>query len=142
MTTRRQAREAAFQVLFAIEVGGAPAPRAITEYAETFGVKGFVPDPFFENLVRGVMDRRDAIDAILADASEHWRVDRMGLVDRNILRIGVYEIRFGADAPTRVAINEAVELAKRFGSEDSPAFVNGILDRVAQDRTDEPAEDA
>jgi N utilization substance protein B len=82
--------------------------------------------------VEGVCLHRDAIDERLADASENWRVERMSPVDRNILRIALYEMFHRDDIPPRVSINEAIELAKRFGTEDSRAFVNGVLDRLYQ----------
>lgn len=135
MTTRRQLREAALQVLFGIDLAGGDPSRAIEDYLDQFTVGGLGRDPFFEDIIRGVASRKDELDTIIADISEHWRVDRMSLVDRNIIRMGVYEIVFSREVPARVAINEAVELAKRFGTEESPAFVNGILDRVAQEKS-------
>jgi N utilization substance protein B len=72
------------------------------------------------------------IDALIGQAAEHWRIERMALVDRNILRLGVYEISHGRDIPYAVAINEAVDLGKRFGAGESGGFVNGILDRVSE----------
>jgi N utilization substance protein B len=78
-----------------------------------------------------VWGRIGEIDALIGEAAEHWRVERMTLVDRNILRLGAYELSPGSDIPVAVAINEAVELGKRFGSEESGAFVNGILDRIS-----------
>ena len=75
---------------------------------------------------------RDEIDALIGEAAEHWRVGRMTLVDRNILRLGAYELSLRSDIPFAVAINEAVELGKRFGAEESGAFINGILDRISE----------
>jgi len=77
-----------------------------------------------------VLARRDEIDAILADAMEGWKLGRLGTVERNILRLAVYEIRFDDEVPVRVAANEAVELAKKYGGDEAPAFVNGVLGRV------------
>ena len=84
---------------------------------------------YAEALVRGVLDKKDAIDRVIEISSDNWSVERMPLVDRNILRIAVYEMRY-SDVPFKVAIDEAVELAKRFGTDESGAFVNGILDRM------------
>jgi N utilization substance protein B len=86
---------------------------------------------YYAEAVRGVWDRIGEIDALIGEAAEHWRVGRMTLVDRNILRLGTYELSLGSDIPFAVAINEAVELGKRFGSEESGAFINGILDRIS-----------
>lgn len=86
---------------------------------------------YYAESVRGVWGRIGEIDALIGEAAEHWRVERMTLVDRNILRLGAYELSPGSDIPVAVAINEAVELGKRFGSEESGAFINGILDRIS-----------
>ncbi len=86
---------------------------------------------YYAESVRGVWGRIEDIDALIGEAAEHWRVERMTLVDRNILRLGAYELLQGSDIPVAVAINEAVELGKRFGSEESGAFINGILDRIS-----------
>jgi len=86
---------------------------------------------YYAEAVRGVWGRIEEIDALIGEAAEHWRVGRMTLVDRNILRLGAYELSLESDIPVAVAINEAVELGKRFGSEESGAFINGILDRIS-----------
>lgn len=83
-------------------------------------------------LCRGVVENTDAIDGILNRYSEHWKVSRMSPIDRNILRLSVYEIAFLSDIPLPVTINEAIEVAKEFGSETSAAFVNGILDKIGK----------
>lgn len=83
-------------------------------------------------LCRGVLENVDAIDGILNRCSEHWRVSRMSMIDRSILRLSVYEIAFLSDIPLAVTINEAVEVAKEFGSETSSAFINGILDKIGK----------
>ena len=88
---------------------------------------------FAETLIDGVADRSDDVDALIHGASLNWRISRMPLVDRNILRMATYELLVSKDVPASVSINEAVELAKRFGDKDSRAFVNGILDRIAQE---------
>lgn len=85
---------------------------------------------YTDTIVRGFFEKRSEVDAAIESRSINWRLNRMSLVDRNILRIAVYEMLFLADVPGKVAIDEAIELAKRFGSEDSRAFVNGILDAV------------
>ncbi len=86
---------------------------------------------FAEQLVRGVSQHRDALDDAIQAQSENWRVERMARIDRNVLRMGAYEL-LHTDTPARVVINEAVEVARTFGGENSPAFVNGILDKLAR----------
>ncbi len=86
--------------------------------------------PFAEQLIYGVFTHKSVIDQRIVSASEHWRLERMSIVDRNILRIALYEMLFCPDIPPKVSINEAVDLGKTFGSEDSGAFINGILDHL------------
>jgi len=88
-------------------------------------------EAFAEGIVENTRGHLDAIDDELQGASKNWRLDRMSTVDRNILRMATAELKYDLSIPTRVVINEAIELAKRFGTTESPAFVNGILDRVA-----------
>jgi N utilization substance protein B len=85
---------------------------------------------FSERIVRGVDQHRDELDRIIEKYSSHWKIGRMAHVDRNILRIAVYELLYCNDIPPKVAINEAVDIGKKFGSEDSGAFINGVLDKV------------
>lgn len=88
---------------------------------------------FVERLVHGTMSHRDAIDALIGKYSHHWRVSRMSRVDRNVLRLAAYELAFEGEVPVKATLNEAIELAKRYGTEESGKFVNGILDRIAQE---------
>jgi len=88
---------------------------------------------YADAIVRGVIENLEKVDAVITAASTNWRLSRMGRVDRNVLRIGTHELLNNPEVPRAVVIDEAVELAKRFGSEDSGAFVNGVLDRVAED---------
>jgi N utilization substance protein B len=90
-------------------------------------------DEFADQLVLGCAQARDEIDARIRSVSRHWRLERMSRVDRNIIRLAAYELMQVPEIPRRVTLNEAVELAKRFGNEESPAFVNGVLDRIADD---------
>jgi N utilization substance protein B len=84
-----------------------------------------------EELVRGVANHRREIDEAIEEVSTNWRMDRMAKVDRNVLRLAVFELRWRSDVPVKVCINEAIELGKKYGSESSAAFVNGVLDRIA-----------
>lgn len=127
MSRRSRAREVALQILFQEEVN----PGQPVEEIKRF-VSRRVQSPdlaeFCLSLVLGVHRNRGELDAMLADTAQNWSLDRMAATDRNVLRLGAYEILY-TDTPHKVAINEAVELAKRFGSAQSAAFVNGILDR-------------
>jgi N utilization substance protein B len=127
---RRESREKAFQTLFLMDALGVGPDEAIP----LFALASSQPrdEEYYRDAVRGVWEHREEIDGLIRDAAENWRIERMALVDRNILRLGAYEIRHGRDIPYAVAINEAVDLAKRFGAEESGGFVNGILDRIAE----------
>ena len=137
---RRRAREFALQALYAADVSGATGGIALAGvWASQLDALGEpLEEPvgpeeteFATELVRGVLDDKAAIDEKIERVSEHWRLARMPMVDRNILRLGTWELMQRSDIPTSVAINEAIELAKRFGGAESRAFVNGLLDRIA-----------
>ena len=141
MGARTTAREAALQMLFAIEATTASVEVAIRDFWREMPGD---PEgrPYADELVRGVAEVLAELDGELRQASTNWRLERMTRVDRNVLRIGAFELRRHAEIPRAVIIDEAVELAKRFGTEESGAFVNGVLDRVADDYgrvdTDQP----
>lgn len=126
---RRESREKVFQTLFMMDALGVGPDEAIPLFALSSDPPS--DERYYAESVRGVWGRIGEIDALIGEAAEHWRVERMTLVDRNILRLGAYELSPGSDIPVAVAINEAVELGKRFGSEESGAFINGILDRIS-----------
>ncbi len=132
MGSRRKGREAALQILYQIDLSGEEPAQAIAFYFEFLSESDEVIE-FAGELVRGWAANRDAIDAKIREVSRHWRLERMARVDRNVLRLATFELLFLPDVPRRVTLNEAVELAKRFGDEDSSAFVNGVLDRIASD---------
>ena len=127
---RRESREKAFQTLFLMDALGVGPDEAIPLFALASSPPRDAE--YYDGTVRGVWEHRVEIDGLIRDAAENWRLERMALVDRNILRLGAYEVRHGGDIPYAVAINEAVDLAKRFGAEESGGFVNGILDRIAE----------
>ncbi|MBY0371612.1 transcription antitermination factor NusB [bacterium] len=128
---RRKAREDALQVLFQLDLNKTVSPTTgLAHFEHLFNPEGGAVDGFTRELVVGVVENREAIDSALAQAADNWRKERMPAVDRNILRLGVFELCFRDDIPATVSINEMVELAKHFGSENTPAFVNGVLDRV------------
>ena len=138
MGTRHKARELALQVLCHIEVNGGSPRSALKLVFESFaderqcGSKGgdISIDEFTSTLVEGVRGKLSEIDTFIKKKSENWRLDRMALVDRNILRICIFEMTYLDDIPAKVAIDEAINLAKCFGSENSSRFVNGIADSV------------
>lgn|GEM_PF-735497 len=114
--------------------GKGPSPHAPSkdERVELEAVRGGLDElAFCDQIVRGVAEHRDAIDKLLSDSSTNWRVARMAVVDRNILRMGVFEIQHLKDIPPRVTLNEAIEIGKRYGTGESGAFINGILDKIA-----------
>jgi len=134
---RRRSRQIALQVLYALDVAettrseGSPTAEEVFErVAENFelpeGARAFGLE-----LVRGIALHRAELDALLAEHATNWRISRMATVDRNILRIGAYELT-RSETPVRVVLDEAIELARRFGDDPSPAFVNGVLDAVAR----------
>jgi N utilization substance protein B len=129
MGRRRQAREIALQALYRCDLNPGPAAAALTD-AEGFASADGETRAFARELVEGVMARREEIDAALSRVALHWTLPRMAAVDRNVLRLAVYEMLACGGTPSRVVLDEAIELAKAFGGEDSGNFVNGILDRI------------
>ena len=127
---RRESREKVFQTLFMMDALGVGPEEAIPLFAMASDSPS--DTDYYQKTVTGVWDRKAEIDVLIAQAAEHWRIERMAMVDRNILRLGVYEISYEKDIPYVVAINEAVDLGKRFGAEESGGFINGILDKVSE----------
>jgi transcription antitermination protein NusB len=130
--SRRQSREDALQILYQLELNQPLTPQAaIRHFTDHFTPEGKVGiDPFTQKLVVGVTEHLKDIDEAIGLAAENWRPERMASVDRNILRLGVFELLWCQEVPATVTINEMIELAKAFGSDTSAAFTNGILDRV------------
>jgi transcription antitermination protein NusB len=132
MGARHSGREAALQVLFQIEVSGADPDDAIRAFWRNFDTETDPQGrPYADELVRGVAASRETLDRHIAEASTNWRIERMTRVDRNVLRLGAWELLHRPDVPFAVILDEAVELAKAFGSDESSAFVNGVLNRLA-----------
>jgi transcription antitermination protein NusB len=132
MTRRSRGREVALQVLYQIEQNPG---MAVGEVRQFINRRLLADDKLIEftlDLVAGVRQRQPKIDAMIQEVAENWRLDRMAAIDRNILRLGAYEMLFRPEIPAKVAINEALELAKRYSTAQSSRFVNGILDRVLQ----------
>ncbi|RII25974.1 MAG: transcription antitermination factor NusB [Geobacter sp.] len=143
MGLRREARELALQMLYALDVNPSVG---VTDTLQTFreehaDVTGRVRQ-FAEDLVRGVLQRRELIDSAIEARSKNWSLARMPRVDLNVMRMAAYELMFRPDIPKKVSINEAIEIARRFGDKESPSFVNGILDEIeACPKTEESSEE-
>ena len=156
MGIRRKAREHALQILYQLEASTDPGPpetvgedlvqrgpllagvseERAREALELFAANFEAQDKaqrFIRNIVTGVAAQADRINAIIGKHSPKWRVDRMAMVDRNVHRIATWELLEDAEVPTRVVLDEAIEVARRFGSERSAAFVNGVLDAIARE---------
>jgi N utilization substance protein B len=153
MGERRQAREIALMILYQLDVGQLHLESGLERFFDNFCgeplevppryLEGAAPEvlrlsppvrEYAERLVRGVTAHLEELDGVIQKVSTHWRIDRMARVDRNLLRLGAYEILHVAqEVPRKVVINEAVEIAKRFGAAESSAFINGILDRIGKD---------
>jgi transcription antitermination protein NusB len=121
-----EARRCALDILFQIDIRTETADDAMADWIAS-GRE--VPD-FARELVLGVTEHREDLDKLIGDYAEEWTVERMAVVDRNILRLAVYELAWRNDTPPKVVINEAIEIAKKFGTRESSRFINGILDRV------------
>jgi len=134
MLERTKARRQALQILYQREITGENTGSILE--SRSFNPEEGEPSEFCRVLLAGVEERQEQIDGVLADISEHWAVSRMPLVDRNILRMAVYEILYIDEIPDSVSINEAVEMAKTYGGEDSSKFVNGVLGRLAEVRAE------
>ena len=130
MGKRRKAREIALQLLYQLDVQGESNPEPhLPEFWTRHPVDQDVRE-FAEVLIRGAKLHEPKIDEIISEYAENWELDRMAVVDRNILRQGVFEILWTEDVPPKVAINEALEVAKKFSTHESSRFINGILDRI------------
>jgi N utilization substance protein B len=130
MGLRRQAREVALQALFVCDFTGKWSAEVIENTFSHFGAPAPVK-PFADKLTAGVLQKISDIDSELTKSSQNWSITRMSRVDRCILRVACYEILYLTDVPNSVAINEAIEIAKKYSADDSPSFINGVLDRLA-----------
>ena len=135
MGVRREARELALQLLYAMELNPIDIEEGLRLSRENSRASEGVR-LFAEELVAGVMANRSAIDKKIRGQSKNWAISRMAKVDLNILRLALFELMFREDIPRNVTINEAIEVAKKFGSEESSAFINGMLDEMDADISD------
>ncbi len=128
---RRDARELVLRVLYQSEIGAFDVQASLRQVVAEIKPPAQVAD-YAQLVIKNLGDHAAEIDATISAVSEHWRIERMAVTDRNILRLAVAEMLFSGDVPPRVAIDEAIELAKKYGDESSGRFVNGILDAVAR----------
>lgn len=135
MANRRRSRQRALQILFLWDARRQPVDDVINAYYDTLlSEEQPLRDPFVSDLVHGTVDHLAEVDEQITKHAEHWRMERMPAVDRNILRLAVYEIKC-AGTPAAVAIDEALELARKFSNEESVQFVNGVLDAVHKEKS-------
>jgi len=130
MRNRTRARECALKILYAVDVRKDPPLECAGAFWENHSsIKGEIRE-FSALLVDGVYKNRDSIDATISKYATNWQIKRMPVIDRNVLRIATFELLFAEDIPPKVSINEAIELAKKYGDKDSGKFVNGVLDKI------------
>ncbi|UCG35191.1 MAG: transcription antitermination factor NusB [Candidatus Omnitrophota bacterium] len=134
MRLRSKAREVALHLLYQIELSKADYDKAFQAYLENHPQRQEVVD-FSLSLFEGVVKNLKFIDELIKKSVKNWEIERMAVIDRNILRIACFELYFLEEIPPKVSINEAIELAKRFGDLDSPRFVNGVLDKIYKTET-------
>jgi len=134
---RRKSREFALQVLYQLNMTKEDAKRALAQFQEHFS-PGEDADEFLRRLVLGVLEHRRELDRLIEQYLENWRLDRINVIDRNILRMALFELLYCEDIPPKVTINEAIDLGKRYGSEESGSFINGILDRIQNEVVRKP----
>ena len=136
----RKSRELALKMLYQLETNNSKPELALENYCKVFPYQQDIID-YASSLIDGVKTNCEAIDNFIKNACEHWKINRIALVDKNILRIGIYEMLFSEDIPPKVAIDEAIELAKKYGNEDSGNFTNGVMDRIFKDHYKENLHD-
>ena len=136
---RRKARELALKMLYQMEVNGDNAEAALAQYLSIFPYQSDIAE-YARTLLAGVKGERETLDRYIEAASDNWKLNRITYVDRNILRVAIYEMLFSLDVPPKVAMDEAIEMGKKFGTEESKDFINGILDRIFRDHYQKGAE--
>jgi N utilization substance protein B len=136
---RRKSREFALQVLYQLDITKQDVIKTLAQFQDHFSVNE-ERDDFMERLVLGVLEYCQEIDRLIEKYSENWRLVRMNIVDRTILRMAIFELLYCEEIPPKVTLNEAIELGKRYGSEDSGSFINGILDRIQNEAVQKPIE--
>ena len=137
MGRRSKSREFALQALYQLNITKQDVNAVLAQFQEHF-LPGGEADEFLRRLVLGVLEHREELDRLIEQYSENWRLDRIDVIDRNILRMALFELLYCQDIPPKVTINEAIDLGKRYGSEDSGSFINGILDRIQNEVVRKP----
>ena len=136
MRKRTLSREIALKILYASEITGEPVDDAARKFWENEVIGGDEVKTYAEMLVSGVGSHLEEIDSAISRFAANWEIGRMATIDRNIIRIAAFELMFLDDIPPKVAMNEAIEIAKKYGDKDSGKFVNGILDRISRPKID------
>lgn len=134
MRRRTMARESALKILYAVDITKDSPDKCINNYWLLQDKIEPEVKSFADDIVTGVCHNRARIDEIVSKCATNWELDRMAVIDRNILRLGTYELIFMDDIPPKVAINEAIDIAKRYGDKDSGKFVNGVLDKINKEK--------
>ena len=132
--SRRKGRTVAVQILYQLEMNAQDLEQTLPAFWELHAHSDAVRD-FAERIARGVWENRESLDAIIVATAQNWSLERITPIDRNILRVAIYEMLYCKDIPYKVTLNEAIELGKKFGSDQSGAFINGVLDSVADSET-------
>ncbi len=135
MRKRTIARESALKILYAIDITKEDPDECINNYWLSQDKINVEVKNFADDIVSGVCNNMARIDSVVSKSATNWELDRMAVIDRNILRIGTYELLYMEDIPPKVAINEAIDIAKRYGDKDSGKFVNGVLDKIGKEKT-------
>jgi len=131
---RTRGRELALQLLYMVDARGDEALLQVDEFLEQEEPDETEVHEFARQLLSGTLDQQEEIDKAISSAAQNWNIRRMAIVDRNILRMAVYEMIYLKDIPAKVSINEAIEMGKRFSTQQSGAFINGILDRIRREK--------
>ncbi len=134
---RRKSRELALQVLYQLNITKQDVLLGLTQFQEHF-LSRKKEDEFLRRLVLGVLEHRQEFDRLIEKYSENWHLDRINIIERNILRMALFELLYCEEIPPKVTLNEAIDLGKRYGSEDSGGFINGILDRIQNEVVHKP----
>lgn len=129
---RRRAREYALQILFQLEITGSKLSDEVLKEFWKGKDEAKEVQEFTQSIVSGTLEHIVLLDKIIKNAAEHWSLERMAVVDKNILRAAAYELKYREDIPSSVTINEALEIAKKYSTEESASFLNGILDKIAK----------
>ena len=130
MRKRTKAREYALQILYAVDITKDDPKDCIERFWQGNDESSGQVKEFADEIVLGVSDKRKEIDSLITKYATNWQLDRMAVIDRNVLRLATYELLFMEDIPPKVSINEAIDIAKKFGGNDSGKFVNGVLDKI------------